>query len=166
MNKKREHFHQRNALLRTPHPLREHYRKLLMPTPIRSELRSLRHSRNSDVVFQEDAKNFGLFIQKRSNSERKDTKKSANRFKCLPILYNFCNITCYNSHGENQKEKKIAHLQSSNHYLLLCESSSETQLSHFDTSLFSKCFFLFLFKTLQLRRALQLGVVKKESHRD
>ena len=60
-----------------------------MPTPIRSELRSLRHSRNSDVVFQEDAKNFGLFIQKRSNSERKDTKKSANRFKCLPILYNF-----------------------------------------------------------------------------
>jgi hypothetical protein len=73
--KKREHFHKRNALLRTPHPLREHYRKLLMPTPVRSELRSLRHSRNSDVVFQEDAKNFGLFIQKRSNSERKGTKK-------------------------------------------------------------------------------------------
>ena len=74
--KKREHFHKRNALLRTPHPLREHYRKLLMPTPIRSELRSLRHSRNSDVVFQEDAKNFGLFIQKRSNSERKDSNFS------------------------------------------------------------------------------------------
>ena len=74
--KKREHFHQRNALLRTPHPLREHYRKLLMPTPVRSELRSLRHSRNSYVVFQEDAKNFGLFIQKRSNSERKDSNFS------------------------------------------------------------------------------------------
>lgn len=84
--KKREHFHKRNALLRTPHPLREHYRKLLMPTPVRSELRSLRHSRNSDVVFQEDAKNFGLFIQKRSNSERKGTKKSANYFYGLWIL--------------------------------------------------------------------------------
>lgn len=35
-----------------------------MPTPVRSELRSLRHSRIVDVVFQEDAKNFGLFIQK------------------------------------------------------------------------------------------------------
>ena len=75
--KKREHFHKRNALLRTPHPLREHYRKLLMPTPIRSELRSLRHSRIVDVVFQEDAKNYRLFIPKRSNSECKNSKKSS-----------------------------------------------------------------------------------------
>ena len=67
LEKKREHFHKRNALLRTPHPLREHYRKLLMPTPIRSELRSLRHSRNSYVVFQEDAKNYWPNISKKND---------------------------------------------------------------------------------------------------
>ena len=35
-----------------------------MPTPVRCELRSLRHSRIVYVVFQEDAKNYRLFIQK------------------------------------------------------------------------------------------------------
>jgi hypothetical protein len=60
-----------------------------MPTPVRSELRSLRHSRNSDVVFQEDAKNFGLFIQKRSNSERKDTKKIGKHIQMLADFIQF-----------------------------------------------------------------------------
>lgn len=77
----------------TSPPLPEHCRKLLMPTPVRSEVRSLRHSRNSDVVFQEDAKNFGLFIQKRSNSERKGTIFVRN-------FNNFCRNINPNMHEE------------------------------------------------------------------
>ena len=50
---------------------------------------ALRHSRSVDVAFQEDAKKLSALYQKKSNSERKDTKKSANIYKCLPILYNF-----------------------------------------------------------------------------
>lgn len=62
-----------------------------MPTPVRSELRSLRHSRNSDVVFQEDAKNFGLFIQKDRilNSERKGTKKIGKQVQVLADFIQF-----------------------------------------------------------------------------
>lgn len=52
------------------------------------------------------------------------------------------------------------------YYLLEFRVLYWNSLSHFNTTLFLKRDFLFLFKTLQLRRALQLGVVKKESHTD
>jgi hypothetical protein len=52
-----------------------------MPTPIQSELRSLRHLRNSYVVFQEDAKNYW------PNISKKDRILNAKITKILHITH-------------------------------------------------------------------------------
>lgn len=61
-----------------------------MLMPVRSELCSLHHSRIVDVAFQEDGKNYRLFIPKRYEKNRIQT------FICMRN-YNFlANISCLN----------------------------------------------------------------------